>query len=82
MAEFTYRSRIYGDRVFTVPDEGGTVVYKGQQLDVFGGYLRTGAERHALRADSTSLERVARRWWRLRTNHLEMFGHQSNGVDP
>jgi len=82
MAEFTYRSRIYGDYTFSVADEGGIVSVKGKQLAEFGGYLQPGGSKRALRADARSLEQTARRWWKHRTDHLSVFGHKANGVEP
>jgi len=82
MAEFTYKSRIYGDCTFSVEDLGGVVVYKGKQLSHFGGYLQPGSGQRPLRADASTLEAVARRWWKHRTDHLAAFGHKANGVEP
>lgn len=82
MAEFTYRSRIYGDYTFSVPDEGGTVTLRGKELTAFGGYMAPGRKGEPLRADRETLERAARRWWKLRTDHLSSFGHQANGIKP
>lgn len=39
MAEFIYKSTIYGPQVFTVPDDGAVVELKGKKLTTFGGYL-------------------------------------------
>lgn len=82
MAEFVYKSTLYGHRTFTVEDEGGVVFYKGQKLDAFGGYYSAGKGSHPLRADARTLEGAARRWWRKRTEYLSSFGHKANGVDP
>lgn len=63
MAEFIIKSTVYGPQVFTVPDDGGVVELKGKKLTVFGGYLTLSSRpRDALRADSASLEVLARMW--------------------
>lgn len=82
MAEFTYKSRIYGDYTFSVADDGGIVSVKGKQLAEFGGYLTPGVSKRPLRANAATLEQVARRWWKQRTDHLSSFGHKANGVEP
>ena len=82
MAEFIYKSTIYGPQIFTVPDEGGIVELKGKMLTTFGGYLTAGSQKSALRADATSLEAVARAWWKKRNAHLSVFGHKTNGIEP
>jgi len=82
MAEFTYRSRIYGDYTFTAPDGGGPVTLKGKTLTAFGGYSSPGARQEPLVADAKTLEAAARRWWRLRTGHLAVLGHRANGLAP
>lgn len=82
MAEFIYKSTIYGPQKFTVPDEGGIVELKGKQLSTFGGYVTAGSQKYALRADASSLEVVARAWWKKRNAHLSVFGHKANGVEP
>lgn len=82
MAEFTYKSRIYGDYTFTVDDAGGIVSVKGRQLAEFGGYLQGADTSRALRASAETLEQAARRWWQQRVEHLDRFGHQANGVKP
>ena len=82
MAEFVYKSTIYGPQVFTVADEGGIVEFKGKKLNSFGGYLTQGTQKNALRANATSLESVARVWWKKRTDYLNVLGHNANGVEP
>lgn len=82
MAEFTYRSRIFGDYTFSAPDEGGTVTLKGKQLTAFGGYMASGRRDEPLRADRETLERAARRWWKLRTDKLAVWGHRASGIKP
>lgn len=81
MAEFIYRSTIYGPRAFSVADEGGIVEFKGKQLNAFGGYLSRD-ERHPLKANAKTLPEAARRWWRKRIQYLDSFGHKANGVAP
>jgi len=83
MAEFIYKSTIYGPQVFTVPDDGGVVELKGKMLTTFGGYLASNSSSSsALRADAASLEVVARSWWKKRNVHLATFGHKANGIEP
>lgn len=83
MAEFIYKSTIYGPQVFTVPDDGGVVEFKGKKLTTFGGYLTSNSSSNsALRADAASLEVAARTWWKKRNAHLASFGHKANGVEP
>lgn len=82
MAEFIYRSTVYGPQKFTVADEGGIVEKNGKKLNSFGGYLDSGSSRSALRADANSLEEQARWWWKKRNAHLASFGHKANGVEP
>lgn len=82
MAKFTYKSTIYGPQEFTVPDDGGIVELKGKRLSAFGGYLGTNSSTSALRADASSLEAMARMWWKKRTAHLCVLGHKANGVEP
>lgn len=82
MAEFIFKSTIYGPQTFTVADEGGIVELKGKRLTTFGGYLTAGSQSSALRADASSLEVVAREWWKKRNAHLSVFGHKANGVEP
>lgn len=82
MAEFIYRSTVYGPQVFRVPDGGGILSLNGKKLNVYGGYLIEIAPKLALRADATSLEFAARAWWRKRNAHLDALGHKANGVRP
>lgn len=82
MAEFIYKSTIYGPQVFTVPDEGGIVELKGRKLNTFGGYLSQNSSTSALHADANSLEAMARMWWKKQDAHLSAFGHKANGVEP
>ena len=82
MAEFIFKSTIYGSQVFTVPDKGGIVELKGRKLTTFGGYLGPNSSTSALRADANSLEAMARMWWKKRNAHLSVLGHKSNGVEP
>jgi hypothetical protein len=83
MAEFIYKSTIYGSQVFTVPDNGGVVELKGKMLSTFGGYLTSNSSPNsALRADAASLEVVARTWWKKRNVHLDRFGYKANGIEP
>lgn len=82
MADFIFKSTIYGPQVFTVPDEGGIVELKGKKLNTFGGYLGTNSSTSALRADASSLEAMARMWWKKRNEHLSVLGHKANGVEP
>lgn len=81
MAEFIYKSTIYGPQTFTVADEGGIVEFKGKQLTALGGYMHPG-ERYPLKANAKTLPEAARRWWKNRTQHLDSFGHKANGVAP
>ena len=82
MAEFIYKSTIYGPQVFIVPDKGGIVELKGRKLTTFGGYLGPNSSTSALRADASSLEAMARMWWKKRNAHLSVLGHKANGVEP
>lgn len=82
MAEFIYKSNIYGPQIFTVPDDGGIVELKGKKLTTFGGYLDPTNPKSALRADAGSLEGMARMWWKKRTAYLSVLGHKANGVEP
>jgi len=82
MAEFIYKSTIYGPQIFTVPDDGGIVELKGRKLTTFGGYLDLKTPRSSLRADAGSLEEMARMWWKKRAAHLSVLGHKANGVEP
>lgn len=82
MAEFIYKSTIYGPQIFTVPGEGGIVELKGKKLTTFGGYMTADSQKSALHADAKSLEAVAREWWKKRNAHLSAFGHKANGVEP
>lgn len=82
MAEFIYKSSIYGPQLFSVPDDGGIVELKGRKLTTFGGYLGPGSSTSALRADADSLEDMARMWWKKRNEHLSALGHKANGVEP
>ena len=84
MAEFIYRSTIYGPQRFTVADGGGVVEKDGRQLTEFGGYLLNPAASWSrpLRATPATLEREARRWWRLRNAHLDVMGNAARGVLP
>ena len=78
MAEFIYKSKIYGPQVLTVQDDGGVVELKGKMLTTFGGYLTSSS---ALRADAASFEVAARTWWEKRNAHLATFGHKANGIE-
>jgi len=82
MAEFIYKSTVYGPQKFTVPDEGGIVELKGKKLSSFGGGLDSKSTKSALRADASFLEETARWWWKKRNAHLAAFGHKANGVEP
>lgn len=81
MAEFIYKSTIYGPQTFTVADEGGIVEFKGRQLTVFGGYMQPG-DRYPLKSNAKTLPEAARLWWKKRTKYLDSFGHKANGVAP
>lgn len=83
MAEFVYKSTIYGPQVFMVPSDGGVVELKGKKLSNFGGYLTSNSSSSsALHADAASLEVAARTWWKQRNAHLASFGHKANGIEP
>ncbi|MDD3814367.1 MAG: hypothetical protein PHZ02_06940 [Desulfocapsaceae bacterium] len=82
MAEFIYKSTIYGPQVFSVPDKGGIVELKGKKLNTSGGYLGSNSSTSALRADASSLEDMARMWWKKRDMHLSVLGHKANGIEP
>lgn len=84
MAEFIYRSKIYGPQRFTVADGGGVVEKDGHQLTEFGGYVveRPVKAQRPLYATPATLEREARRWWRLRNAHLDVMGNAARGVLP
>lgn len=84
MAEFIYRSTIYGPQRFTVPDGGGVVEKDGRQLSEFGGYLLEPAVpgRLPLRATPATLEAMARRWWKQRNAHIDVMGNAARGVLP
>lgn len=82
MAEYVYRTTVFGPQTFTVADEGGIVEFKGKQLSAVGGYLSPGGRQRPLTANLSTLEAVARHWWKRRTQHIEVFGHKANGVEP
>lgn len=83
MAEFIYRSTIYGPQRFAVADAGGIVEKEGKQLSAFGGYLQSSvSSQKPLMASADTLEAVARRWWKQRCNHLNVMGSAANGVAP
>ncbi len=82
MAQFIYRSTIYGPQTFTVLDSGGVVEKDGKKLSAYGGYLTSNSSTSALLADIHSLEVVARAWWKKRNEYLTSFGHKANGVEP
>lgn len=84
MAEFIYRSTIYGHQRFFVPDGGGVVEKDGHQLTEFGGYLMDPpvAGQRPLLATPATLEAVARRWWKQRNAHLDVMGNAARGVLP
>jgi len=83
MAEFIYRSTLYGPQVFSAPDEGGPVQKDGKTLSSYGGYVtHPSSAPSVLTADKNSLEGAARRWWNLRLKHLDSYGRQANGVRP
>lgn len=83
MAEFIFRSTIYGPQRFTVPDSGGVVEKGGKPLAESGGYLLPSlSSQKPLMATPSTLEAIARRWWKQRNDHLDVMGRASNGVAP
>lgn len=84
MAEFIYRSTIYGPQRFTVADSGGVVEKEGRPLTEFGGYVLNPTVRgqRPLLATPQTLETVARRWWKHRSAHLDVMGNAARGVLP
>ena len=82
MAEFVYKSTIFGPQIFEVPDEGGVVKLRGLELSTNGGYYKLGHSTAPLRAHPATLEAVARRWWRKRCSHLSAMGEKANGIEP
>jgi len=81
MAEFTLKAH-RGPQVFTCPDTGGVVMFKGQQLAIFGRYYNGTPRDRQLIANAETLPEVARNWWRSRNNQLSVWGHRANGVEP
>jgi len=76
MAEFIYKSTVYGPQVFTVPD-------KEKCSTPSCGYMTpNSSSSSALQADAASLEIMARSWWKKRNQHLDSFGHKANRVEP
>jgi hypothetical protein len=83
MAEFIYRSTIYGPQRFTVPDSGGVVEKDGKPLAESGGYLLPSIpSQKPLNATPATLEAVARRWWKQRNAHLDVMGNAARGMLP
>lgn len=48
---------------------------RGKELTAFGGFMPQSGRGEPLHANREPLERAARRWWKLRTEHLARFGH-------
>lgn len=64
MATFTINSRKHGEIRFHVRDDGGYVRVTGNGWDHRQPCAGGGFAGSTLSASPTSLERVARRWWR------------------
>jgi hypothetical protein len=69
MTTFTIKSKLHGDQSFFVPDQGGYVrLESGRNHGTLGKQICDGGGFHGstLEANSDTLEKVARRWWKQR----------------